>query len=117
MWRAVSIATLVVLDVTLTACLVAPHQPVPTSTIETVEEVEAIVSIELNAPPHVTTAYAVIVDGQLDSEVLIFGGIGKRHYAAVVGPLAAGSHEITLKPSANWATTPPPVQKSPRRHR
>jgi hypothetical protein len=87
-----------------------PTRSMHTAAITVAGDVEAVVSVELDAPPAVTTAFGVFTDGQLDSEILLFGGITNRHYTGVLGPLSAGSHEISVQPSSHWATRPPGVR-------
>jgi hypothetical protein len=58
---------------------------------------------------HRAAAVTIAVDGQPVEELLIFPGSGKRHYEAIVGPLAAGPHQISLKPARFWTDPPPPI--------
>jgi hypothetical protein len=58
---------------------------------------------------HRAAAVTIAVDGQPVEELLLFPGSGKRQYDAIVGPLAAGPHQISLKPARFWTDPPPAI--------
>src|SRR3984893_13518954 len=60
---------------------------------------------------HRAAAVTIAVDGQPVEELLIFPGSGKRHYEAIVGPLAAGPHQISLKPARFWCAPPRQIHR------
>ncbi len=48
-------------------------------------------------------ALVVIVDGQEKQSILMTPGTGRTSYDALIGPLPAGAHRITLQRSTLWA--------------
>jgi hypothetical protein len=64
----------------------------------------AIVRFQLEEPPSPPAAAAVdiIVNGVRDQTVVVTPGARVPSYAALLGPLAKGSHEVRIEPSTLW---------------
>jgi hypothetical protein len=62
------------------------------------------VAVDDRAPDDVAAASALIVniDGHEAQHVLLIPGSGQTAYETLLGPLAAGTHRITLTPSTLW---------------
>jgi hypothetical protein len=103
-------------------CLSSPS--VPRAALGAVDDLSARVRLDLQSDlivslacddeaavdsAHRAAAVTVAVDGQPVEEILMFPGSGKRQYDAIVGPLAAGPHQISLKPARFWTDPPPPI--------
>ncbi len=77
---------------------------------------EAVIRLEVDDKtpldaPFTVTAAALRVDGNPDQEILLLPGSGREQYEALVGPLAAGRHQMELRPSALWPGEPRLVWK------
>ena len=64
----------------------------------------AIVRFQLEEPPSPPAAAAadIIVNGVRDQTVVVTPGARVPSYAALLGPLAKGSHEVRIEPSTLW---------------
>jgi hypothetical protein len=84
--------------------------------VETGTGAEVVVQLDvddktpLDAPLAVTAA-TLRVDGNPDQEILLLPGSGRDRYEALVGPLAAGRHQLELRPNALWPAEPRLVWK------
>ena len=97
--------------VRLLSCLVAalalvqPAQPPARRlTVTTGADAFAILRIRVE-DAHVAlraAALDVIVDGRTDQHIVLTPGAPRPQYEALLGPLAAGTHDVRLEPSALW---------------
>src|SRR5688572_28266360 len=58
------------------------------------------VEVERTAGADGIAAVDLLVNGQADSQVLLFPGVASS--PAVIGPLRAGRHELSVRPSPLW---------------
>ncbi len=75
--------------------------------LTTVEGAMGVVRLDVSdrcasSAPRVT-AVGVWIDGVHDQELPLFPGAGRLTYDALIGPLAAGAHDVEIRPSAWWA--------------
>jgi hypothetical protein len=52
------------------------------------------------------SAVGVWVDGRYEHELLLFPGSRRNRYDTLLGPFAAGRHQVELRPSAYWQPSP-----------
>ncbi len=92
----------------LAAELLATPQPTQQPPLSVVtkagDHVVLRLSVDDRAPVDVAAATALIVnlDGREAQHVLVIPGSGQATYDTLLGPLEAGTHRITLTPSALW---------------
>jgi hypothetical protein len=85
----------------------AAGEPALVVEMELAGPADVIVELEVEdgAPldaPFAVTAATLMVDGTADSEVLLLPGSGRDRYDALVGPLGAGRHALSVVRSELW---------------
>jgi hypothetical protein len=87
-----------------------PSSPPQAVCVTLTEDADVVVNVTVDDQPEdISTpvaSFALAVDDNPTEEILIFQGTGRHSYAAIVGPLSKGAHQLALIRSPFW---PEPV--------
>jgi hypothetical protein len=97
-----------VLPAAVLSAVVSAQAPLGRSTFTTAGGDHAVLTavVDDGASTKAATALLVRVDGRDAQHLVITPGVGRTTYTALLGPLAAGRHEVQLVPSPYWPADP-----------